>query len=184
VVPSPASLALVRAPQLALPYPPQEDGVLAPKVLVIDDDVAIREAVADALSREGYEILFSPDGNQALQMIDDCPPDVIVLDLRMPGMDGFEFLKRFDPRSSTNCPVIVLTAYADPDAVKACHDAGVGTLLEKPFRLQELREAVRNAVIANNSSPHERIQEVQESKLEPFAQDRPLSAGAAEDPIR
>ncbi len=161
--------------------------MLAPRVLVIDDDVAIREAVADALDREGYEILFSSDGEQALKIIIDSSPDVIILDLRMPGMDGLEFLQSFDPRLSTNCPVIVLTAYADPDIVKACHDAGVGSLLEKPFRLQELREAVRNAVTATESAPRElgqRIRGVEVSRLEPSAQDRPLGAGAAEEPFR
>ena len=156
--------------------------MLTPRVLVIDDDRAIREAVADALDREGYEIHFSSDGNQALSMINNSPPNVIILDLRMPGMDGIEFLRKFDPRLSTNCPVIILTAYADPDIVKACHDAGVGSLLEKPFRLQELREAVRNAVAATEPNPTEPglgFQGVEVSRLEHSSKDGPLGTGAA-----
>ena len=162
--------------------------MLAPKVLVIDDDVAIREAVADALNREGYEIRFSSDGTQALKIINDSCPDVIVLDLRMPGMDGFEFLQKFDRKLSNVCPVIVLTAYADPAIVQACHDAGVGTLLEKPFHLQELREAVRSAVNASETTAPELGQEiglelrgVEGSRLEHSPQDGLPGAEAAEE---
>jgi len=67
--------------------------VLTPRVLVIDDDRAIREAVADALDREGYEIQLSSTGDEALKMISDSTPNVIILDLRMPGMDGVGFLQ-------------------------------------------------------------------------------------------
>ena len=156
----------------------------APRVLVIYDDVAIREAVAEVLDREGYQILLSSDGKQALKTINNSRPDVIVLDLKMPGMDGLEFFQRFDPRLPANCPVIVLTAYADAGTVKACHDAGVGCLLEKPFRLRELREAVRSAVIATESTPHEydmRIQAVEPSLLEHGSPEKPLGAGASEE---
>ena len=78
--------------------------------------------------------------------------------------------------------MIVLTAYADPDIVKACHDAGVGSLLEKPFRLQELREAVRNAVAATEPNPTEPglgVQGVEVSRLEHSSKDGPLGTGAA-----
>ena len=65
-----------------------------PSVLVIDDEDAVREAVAEALKREGYDLVFAGNGQDGLSRIQERTPTVIILDLRMPVMDGLEFLSK------------------------------------------------------------------------------------------
>ena len=104
-----------------------------PSVLIIDDDAAVREAVAEDLMREGYQLHFANNGREGLERVQDVSPTVIILDLRMPVMDGHEFLSRLDIKPSDPYSVVVLTAYGDADSVKSAYDAGVSTFLKKPF---------------------------------------------------
>ena len=115
-------------------------------VLIIDDDPAARAAVADDLKREGYDLAFAENGQEGLLAIRDNPPSVIILDLRMPVMDGIEFLDNIDPQPTDPYSIIVLTGHGDSDAVKTCYDAGVSTFIKKPFTLYEIRGVVKNAI--------------------------------------
>lgn len=115
-------------------------------VLVIDDEEAIREAVAEDLKREGYRLVFAENDNQGLERSEDSAPTVIILDLRMPVMDGFEFLKAINLRPERPYLVVVLTGHGDADAIKICYDSGVSTFIKKPFNLYEIRGVVKNAV--------------------------------------
>ena len=130
-------------------------------VLVIDDDAAVREAVAEDLKREGYELHFASNGREGLMQLQEVEPTVIILDLRMPVMDGREFLSQLALKPSDPYSVVVLTAYGDADAVKSCYDAGVSTFLKKPFNLFEIRGVVRNAIAIKQLSTHldEMVQE-------------------------
>ena len=132
-----------------------------PRVLVIDDDAAVREAVAEDLKREGYDLHFATNGVEGLQRLQEIDPTVIILDLRMPVMDGQEFLTQLRLKPSDPYSVVVLTAYGDADAVKSCYDAGVSTFLKKPFNFFEIRNVVKNAVAIKNLSSHldEMVQE-------------------------
>ena len=115
-------------------------------VLVIDDEEAIREAVAEDLKRERYRLVFAENGNQGLERLEDSAPTVIILDLRMPVMDGFEFLKAINLRPESPYLVVVLTGHGDADAIKISYDSGVCTFIKKPFNLYEIRGVVKNAV--------------------------------------
>ncbi len=115
-------------------------------VLVIDDEEAIREAVAEDLKREGYRLVFAENGSQGLERLAESAPTVIILDLRMPVMDGFEFLKAIDHRPESPFLVVVLTGHGDADAIKTCYDSGVSNFIKKPFNLYEIRGVVKNAV--------------------------------------
>ena len=130
-------------------------------VLVIDDDAAVREAVAEDLKREGYRLHFANNGQEGLERIQEVSPTVIILDLRMPVMDGHEFLSHLDLKPSDPYSVVVLTAYGDADSVKSAYDAGVSTFLKKPFNLFEVRGVVRNAIAIKQLSTHldEMVQE-------------------------
>lgn len=88
-----------------------------PSVLVIDDDAAVRDAVAEDLKREGYELHFANNGREGLERVQDITPTVIILDLRMPVMGGHEFLSHLDLKPSDPYSVVVLTAYGDADSV-------------------------------------------------------------------
>ncbi len=125
-----------------------------PSVLVIDDDAAVREAVAEDLKREGYDLHFANNGMEGLKRLQEIDPTVIILDLRMPVMDGQEFLTQLELKPSDPYSVVVLTAYGDAEAVKLCYDAGVSTFLKKPFNFFEIRGVVKNAVAIKQLSTH------------------------------
>jgi DNA-binding response OmpR family regulator len=107
-------------------------------VLVVDDEVDIREAVAELLADEGYEVLDAGDGAEALQKARAFHPSVVLLDLMMPGMNGWEFCQRRkgDPELE-RIPIIVLSALGRVQGIDA---AGY---LQKPFELDDLLSAVR-----------------------------------------
>jgi DNA-binding response OmpR family regulator len=105
-------------------------------VLVVDDEAAIAEAVRARLSSEGYRVLVAADGPQALELAASERPDLVVLDLMLPGMDGLEVCKRL--QRDRWVPVLMLTAKTEePDKV-AGFAVGADDYLTKPFSLREL----------------------------------------------
>jgi two-component system response regulator (stage 0 sporulation protein F) len=117
-----------------------------PGVLVIDDDPAVREALDETLGREGYTLLFAQDGREGLDRLRDDSPNLVILALRMPGVDGLEFLRRISVKKTDPYSVIVLTAFGDDATIKACYESGVAGLLRKPFNITELRASVYQAL--------------------------------------
>jgi CheY-like chemotaxis protein len=107
-------------------------------VLVVDDEVDIREAVTELLLDEGYEVLDASDGAEAIQKARAHHPSVVLLDLMMPGMNGWEFCARRkgDPELE-GIPVIVLSALGRVQGL------GAAGYLQKPFDLDELLSAVK-----------------------------------------
>jgi type II secretory ATPase GspE/PulE/Tfp pilus assembly ATPase PilB-like protein/ActR/RegA family two-component response regulator len=109
------------------------------KVLLVDDEDSLRKVLRDLLEREGYEIAEARDGVQALDQVDRVGPDVIVLDLNLPGMDGYTVLSRLRSRPATaGIPVIVLTAKGDEDNEVRVFELGADDFLQKPFRARAL----------------------------------------------
>ena len=125
-----------------------------PRVLVIDDEEAVREAVAEDLKREGYDMAFAPNGQEGLSSVREQMPTVIILDLRMPVMDGLEFLESIKLKPTDPYSVIVLTGHGNAEAVKQCYEAGVTIFLKKPFNLYEVRGVVRNAIAIKELTNH------------------------------
>ena len=117
-----------------------------PRVLVIDDDLAVREAISAGLRLDGYDLIFAENGADALAALKRSTPRVVILDLKMPVMDGLEFLSNVQLDHSGAIAVVVLTAYVDDDSVEACFNAGITALVRKPFILNELRGAVQAAI--------------------------------------
>ena len=117
-----------------------------PSVLIIDDELPLREALAANLERDSYPLLFAENGEEGLALLRESSPTLVILDLRMPVMDGFEFLRRVAPKPSHPFSVIVLTGYADDDAVQQCYQEGVTFFLQKPFNVYQLRGLVRSAI--------------------------------------
>ena len=110
------------------------------RVLVVDDDPAIRQVIAFALSDEGFEVDEAGNGWAALAAIDQQHPDIILLDMRMPGMDGWEFVKRYREHWHAQAPIIVLTAAHDANQRGA--EVNAADCLAKPFDLDTLLERV------------------------------------------
>jgi two-component system, chemotaxis family, chemotaxis protein CheY len=112
-----------------------------PLILVVDDDPDILEAVCDVLAGEGYRLARARNGHEALDQVVAARPDLILLDLMMPVMDGLTFARALRARGlEPPVPVVVISADGDPE-----HAAGVGAraFLAKPFDLEALLAAVR-----------------------------------------
>lgn len=111
------------------------------RVLVVDDEPQIRRALRTALLGHGYEVEIAEDGEAALTRLATRPPDVMVLDLVMPGVDGFEVLRQ--TRAWSQLPVIVLSAHGQERDKVAALDLGADDYLTKPFGMDELLARLR-----------------------------------------
>ncbi|HWC75561.1 MAG TPA: response regulator, partial [Gemmatimonadales bacterium] len=111
----------------------------ASKVLLVDDEDSLRKVMRDLLERDGYVVAEARDGVQALDQVDRVGPDIIVLDLNLPGLDGYGVLSHLRSRPATaNIPVIVLTAKGDEDNEVRVFELGADDFLTKPFRARSL----------------------------------------------
>src|SRR2546426_536987 len=114
-------------------------GEIAVKVLLVDDEDSLRKVMRDLLERDGYAVTEARDGVQALDQVDRVGPDIIVLDLNLPGLDGYGVLSHLRSRPATaNIPVIVLTAKGDEDNEVRVFELGADDFLTKPFRARAL----------------------------------------------
>ena len=114
----------------------------ADKVLVVEDDPDVRAALTRALSFEGYEVAVAEDGGRALEAVLHDPPNVIVLDVMMPFVDGLETCRRLRARGDET-PILMLTALGDVSDRVDGLDAGADDYLGKPFALEELLARIR-----------------------------------------
>jgi DNA-binding response OmpR family regulator len=106
------------------------------KILIVEDETALRETLAYTLAREGYEVRTAADGPGALSAAREQPPDLVLLDIMLPGMDGFEVCRRL--RAETNVPILMLTAReAEIDRVVGL-EMGADDYIVKPFHMREL----------------------------------------------
>src|SRR2546429_476284 len=128
------------------PEPPRVSGphgALACKVLLVDDEDSLRKVVKDLLERDGYIVSEARDGVQALDQVDRVGPDIIVLDLNMPGLDGYGVLSHLRSRPATaDIPVLVPTAKSAEDNEVRGFELGADDFLTKPFRARALSAAV------------------------------------------
>jgi two-component system response regulator MprA len=114
----------------------------ADKVLVVEDDPDVRAALTRALSFEGYDVAVAEDGGRALEAIVHDPPNLIVLDVMMPFVDGLETCRRLRARGDET-PILMLTALGDVSDRVDGLDAGADDYLAKPFALDELLARIR-----------------------------------------
>ena len=113
-------------------------------VWVIDDDRSIRWVLEKALQRVDFEVSCFRDGNGVLDALSQEQPDVLISDIRMPGIDGLELLKRVQQRYP-ELPVIITTAHSDLDSAVSAFHEGAFEYLPKPFDVDEAVEQVRRA---------------------------------------
>jgi two-component system chemotaxis response regulator CheY len=111
------------------------------RVLVVDDDKGIREFVRTVLSDEGYDVAEATDGQQALDRVAQRRPDVILLDMRMPVMDGWEFARTYREQPGPHAPIVIVTAALD--VAKDAKEIGADGFLAKPFQLDDLLQLVQ-----------------------------------------
>jgi len=120
------------------------------KVLVVDDDLALAEMLGIVLRGEGFEPVFCSDGSQALRVFRESRPDIVLLDLMLPGKDGVDVCRLIRAESGT--PIVMLTAKSDTVDVVVGLEAGADDYIVKPFKPKELVARVR-ARIRRNEEP-------------------------------
>lgn len=114
---------------------------MAEKILVVDDEISLQETLAYNLKKEGYEILVTGDGMNAIDLARTQKPDVIILDVMLPGLDGFEVCRIL--RQESNTPVLMLTARDDEIDRVVGLEVGADDYLAKPFSMRELIARVK-----------------------------------------
>ncbi len=120
------------------------DTARTPVILVADDEEDLRELVAYRLTRSGYEVIAAEDGLQALSLAREQPPDLMVLDVMMPRLDGYELTRRLRAEEALRAvPVILLTARSQESDVSRGFEVGADDYLKKPFSPDELVARVR-----------------------------------------
>jgi two-component system, NtrC family, response regulator AtoC len=115
------------------------------KILVVDDEFGLRHALSRILGAEGHEVTVAEDGASALQTINGTPPDLVLCDVRMPGMNGLDFLERYRTNNVGGL-VIMMSAYEDDEGVIEAMRRGAYDFIAKPFRADQLLLTIRKAV--------------------------------------
>jgi DNA-binding NtrC family response regulator len=115
------------------------------RILIIDDDPSVRTVLERILDGAGYEVEQASDAFQALDLLDSLQPDAALLDIKMPGMDGFGLLDNLKQRG-LEIPVVILTGHGDQFTARECLDAGAAAYLTKPPDRADLLLSVRGAV--------------------------------------
>jgi two-component system, chemotaxis family, chemotaxis protein CheY len=131
------------------PLPPGGLMEIRPCILVVDDDESIREVIEDFLSGEGYRVLCARDGSTGLSLIQESPPDLILLDMLMPVMDGRGFAEAYRQFPGPHAPIVVLTATFE--ARTSAEQLGAHGYLDKPFALEDLLEIVQRRLYAQGA---------------------------------
>lgn len=106
-------------------------------VLVVDDELMARKLIEKVLTRDGYRVVQADNGQVALEILEQTPIDIIVSDIRMPVMDGYDLLKTVKARYPS-IPVIIITAYGDTYSVKDALLLGADEYVTKPFKSHEI----------------------------------------------
>ncbi len=144
------------------PIEPQDDRTksqlsqaVAPYVLLADDDSGIRESLSRLLQKEGYEVAAVPHGGDVLELLFREQFDLVILDLNMPHMDGWETLDRIQ-NLRPDLPVIILTAQSNQR--EWTRDAGARVLMEKPFSVPSMLATVHELLAERSMAAHPRQQ--------------------------
>ncbi len=122
------------------------------KILVIDDDAAVTDLLSLLLKSQGFEVAATNNSGDGLNMIRENPPDLVVLDLMMPDVDGWEVCRAV--RAFSQVPIIILSALNDPSMIASVLDAGADDYLTKPTPSRVLVAHINRLVKRNGSQGH------------------------------
>lgn len=116
------------------------------KILIVDDEALVRDMLKHVLLRDRFEVAEAENGMVGLEVFEQFQPHLVILDLKMPVMDGVEFLKKISPASLSGFSVIMLTGHGSDQHAEECFRLGVHAFLRKPVNLTELQGLVRHSV--------------------------------------
>jgi two-component system phosphate regulon response regulator PhoB len=112
---------------------------------MVEDEAALREVIEYNLTREGYQVTSLDNANDALIVVEDCPPDLVLLDLMLPGLQGLQFLDIFRQKNQST-PVIIISARNSEDDIIKALDRGADDYLPKPFTIKLLETKIKVAL--------------------------------------
>ena len=115
------------------------------RILIVDDEKAIRWSLGEALANVGYEVDEAPNGAAGIKKFEEDPADCVILDLKLPDIDGIKVLKRLKEMDG-DLPIVMMTAYGEVETAVGAIKAGAYDFIQKPFQLEKMKLAVRNAL--------------------------------------
>lgn len=115
------------------------------KVLIVDDQLGIRVLLNEVFQLEGYQTFQAANGPKAIELAKAHNPDIVLLDIKIPGMDGLEILKKLK-NYNPSIQVIIMTAYSEQDLINEALENGALTYFAKPFDINEVKETVKNYI--------------------------------------
>jgi len=115
------------------------------KILIIDDEPELRDIMKDMLEEERYQVFCASNGSEGILLNEQNNPDLILLDLRMPEMDGIETLRNIR-KNNDKVRVVILTGYGCPDTIREAADFNVSEYLSKPFENEDLVNVISKAL--------------------------------------
>jgi excisionase family DNA binding protein len=127
------------------PAPPRPAPAARPRVLVVDDEASIRDLLAKTLALAEYDVDVAPDGRSALDRMRMYPYDLLIADLKMPGMDGLTVIREAK-RYKSDLPVIIITGFSTESSAIEAVNLGVAGYLTKPFRVPQVLAAAAKAL--------------------------------------
>ena len=123
-----------------------------PRIMTVDDDQGVLKLLKRVLEPEGYDVIVADNGTVALKLFEEYMPDLVILDIMMPGLDGFQVLGLI--RQRINVPVIMLSAKREVNTVRDALDLGADDYVRKPFHTQELlarvKTKLKRATVSSN----------------------------------
>src|SRR5262245_45295944 len=114
-------------------------------ILIVDDEKTIRWSLGEGLRKAGFEILEAASGEEGVQLFADKSPDCVLLDMKLPGIDGIEVLRRMR-KENAEVPVIVMTAYGDVERAVEAMKIGAYDFVTKPFMIEKMKVTIEHAL--------------------------------------
>lgn len=115
------------------------------KILVVDDELLLRDVLFDYLSRQGYEVILAGDAEKAVEMVEQYKPDLALVDIKLPKSSGIELTRILKNMSSELC-IIIMTGYPSLDTAVNAMQNGASEYIIKPFRLDELNKTIKKYI--------------------------------------
>ena len=116
-------------------------------IVIVEDTPDIREVVELILAESGYDVISLPNGERCLETVQDCRPDLVLMDLSLPRIDGWEATRRLKADDATsNIPVLAFTAHAQDRALNDARQAGCSAVITKPFEIDDLLRTITEAI--------------------------------------
>lgn len=120
------------------------------KILVVDDELLLRDVLYDYLNRQGYDVTLAQDAEKALELSDSYTPDIALLDIKLPRISGIELTQTLK-KKFPDLPIIIMTGYPSLDTAINAMQNGANEYIVKPFRLDELNRTIKKHILQSGN---------------------------------